>query len=129
MMWHDKLLKNFVRSRGFMTMVDLFADEDIPARFILFDTKSHLQRATKNKNQQVIGTYYKPSRVEEFMECLGVVCLCVDYIGAGIFNHELFHMAEHLQEQGWESEKIADTIQDITNRFWWWFKRMFEERE
>jgi len=129
MMWHDRLLRKFINSRGFVTSVDIFSDSDIPARFILFDTKRHLQGATKNTSRQVIGTCYNPSEVEEFMQCLGVVCLCVDYIGAGIFNHELFHMAEHLQEQGWDSEKIAGTIQDITTRFWWWFKRMFEERE
>ena len=130
MFWHDKLLKKYIRSKGFITSVDLMTDIDLPIRVVLFDTMRHFQKvAAATKSKRSIATFYPPPKSNDDQRCIGMMIFCAEYIGAGIVTHEIFHQAEYLQQLGWESEQIASTLQDLTVNFWNWYYAITSESE
>lgn len=122
MLWHDKILKRWMRSRGFLTTIDILTKDDMPIRIVLFENIKHYQKtASYSKGKDTIATYYPPPTESDNTKCLGIMSFCIDKIGAGIFTHEMYHFGEYLQRLDWNSEKIADTLQSITTDFWNWF--------
>lgn len=126
MMWHDHVTRYLMDQKGFVTTIDFRSPDDIPVRFVLFDTMKHMQKANDIKEKDTIGQCLQPKK-KKTDECLGMILLCVDHIGAGIVTHELFHLGEYLQFVGWGSEKIADTLQIVSSQFWNWFYQMFDQ--
>lgn len=130
MFWHDKILRRYSNLKGFVTSVDLMTLDDIPIRFVIWDTMQHFQKvAAATKDKTAIATYYPPPTREDCEKCLGVISFCLDHIGAGIMTHELFHLGENLQRLEWESEHIADTLQILAMRFWDWYYQVFPDDE
>lgn len=124
-LWHDHVLRYLMDEKGFVTSIDMRSPDEYPVRFVLFDTMKHLQKANDIKEKDAIGQCLQPKK-KDSKHCLGMILLCLDKIGVGIVTHELFHLGEHLQRIGWDSEKIADTLQVIAVQFWNWFYAEFE---
>ena len=122
MFWHDRVLKRYMKSRGFQTSIDILTKNDVPIRIVLFENIKHYQKtASYSKAKDTIATYYPPPTESDNTKCLGIMVFCVDKIGAGIVTHEMYHFGEHLQRLDWSSEEIADTLQNATISFWNWF--------
>lgn len=112
-----------MRSKGFLSSIDILTKQDISIRIVLFDNKKHFQRtAAATKDKDSIATYYQSPSELDNEKCFGIMSFCIDHIGAGIVTHEMYHFGEQLQRLGWESEEIATTLQMATIDFWnWWY--------
>lgn len=50
-----------MRSKGFLSTIDILTEIDIPIRIILFDNIKHYQKvACHTKDKDIIATYYSP---------------------------------------------------------------------
>lgn len=130
MFWHDEILKKCLKSKGFLSTIDILTEIDVPVRIILFEDIKHYQKAAcHTKDKEIVATYYPPPTEFDNEKCLGIIMFCVDNIGAGIVTHEMYHLGEHLQRIGWESEEVADTLQDAVIKFWNWYYTTIEDIE